>query len=85
MNEDKNTTATIVAEIAKTFERFERENFELKTRLEKAVELPMITKSPYNERDIFTLYYQIENKAIVCESFFTRDAAEARSKELEEK
>lgn len=59
---------------------------ELEDKLEAGtlVEFPCLIESPYEE-DVILLYSHTEDKkAIECETFFTREAAEARLKELEE-
>lgn len=51
----------------------------------KLVELPCLMESPYEEDVILVYSHTEDKKAIKCETFFTREDAEARLKELEEK
>lgn len=60
---------------------------ELEDKIEagKLVELPCLMESPYEEDVILVYLHTEDEKAIKCETFFTREAAEARLKELEGK
>ena len=57
----------IIDEYKTRIEELETENAELQARLEKAMELPRIEISPYDEND--TLLYYIENGHIQQECF----------------
>lgn len=62
----------------KRVQELEAENAELRERLSRAVELPRVEASPYDEND--SLLYYIENDHIQCECFNNKFPEQLKNK-----